>query len=761
LEKIKISSFTNDEISITIAPSSSESDIIIIDEAEAAEKGEALFQISEGCSYEFLIDEGFILEEIPGVVSRSKLNKQSGRITPNIYVGTLPINILDAASFETIGVLQLEVRSVKTSYREDYRRMLEEIAEKCTDLLMQHSSPVVQTFKPDLEKDSATAYQRFAFIKSVLDSEEFESAVHKITATPTTKWKSALGDKPIQSVKRIDRKIIRQFSSSNQRVDIPAVHPLKKLIASIPERVQITSKEETVDTPENRFIKFALETFLRHCSDFSNVDNDARLKKEASFLTEKIERYLNSALFKEVSVLSSIPLNNPVLQRKEGYREIYRTWILFDIAAKLTWSGGEDVYGANKKDVAILYEYWLFFKLIEIVTEVFNIKPPRPEDLLAETADGFGLRLRQGEFLPIKGVSDNGSRKLFVQLSYNRIYRGDQDYPKSGSWSRNLRPDYTLTVWPYEINEEEAEKEELIVHIHFDAKYKVEKFQEIFSDKVQLDEEKEEQRKGTYKRADLLKMHAYRDAIRRTAGAYVLYPGDDRSHTKKGFHEIVPGLGAFAIRPSRIDNGVAELKAFLNEITFHLQNRASQREKMALRTFETYKDKNITDLNEPLPEAYGPNRSLLPDETFVFVGYCTSMERFKWYEENNKYIFRMDEAKGSLELSNEVVNAKYLLLRKSGKNEASDLFRIISKGPKVFSNSQLEKLKYPSSKNPKEFYLVIEIERVSDKEFENVSWKFKELKKYKSIIESESNPYTKVGLPFTVSLTELMLTKGK
>jgi predicted component of viral defense system (DUF524 family) len=38
--------------------------------------------------------------------------------------------------------------------------------------------------------------------------------------------------------------------------------------------------------------------------------------------------------------------------------------------------------------------------------------------------------------------------------------------------------------------------------------------------------EKAENRKGIYKNADLLKMHAYKDAIRRTGGAYVLYPGD-------------------------------------------------------------------------------------------------------------------------------------------------------------------------------------------------------------------------------------------
>ena len=35
----------------------------------------------------------------------------------------------------------------------------------------------------------------------------------------------------------------------------------------------------------------------------------------------------------------------------------------------------------------------------------------------------------------------------------------------------------------------------------------------------ELNEEKTSNRKGNYKNADLLKMHAYKDAIRRSAGA--------------------------------------------------------------------------------------------------------------------------------------------------------------------------------------------------------------------------------------------------
>jgi predicted component of viral defense system (DUF524 family) len=97
------------------------------------------------------------------------------------------------------------------------------------------------------------------------------------------------------------------------------------------------------------------------------------------------------------------------------------------------------------------------------------------------------------------------------------------------------------------MKEKDAEKLEQIVHIHFDAKYKVNQFLvNIESETEDLDLEKEEERKGNYKNADLLKMHAYKDAIRRTGGAYILYPGTEQK-AFRGFHEIIPGLGALPL----------------------------------------------------------------------------------------------------------------------------------------------------------------------------------------------------------------------
>ncbi len=312
------------------------------------------------------------------------------------------------------------------------------------------------------------------------------------------------------------------------------------------------------------------------------------------------------------------------------------------------------------------------------------------------------------------------------------------------------------------LKEKDAEKEDLIVHIHFDAKYKVSQFQiQTSADPDLLEQEETNERKGIYKNADLLQMHAYKDAIRRSGGAYVLYPGTNPD-VKRGFHEIIPGLGAFAINPTDQDSGIDALSGFIDLVTEHLLDRASQRENVSYKSRQIYKDRKEDDtpLHEALPE-YLNGSVLIPDDTLVLVGYSTSEERFRWYEDNNRYIFRMDEETGSLELHNEVVNAKYLLLRRSGQPYARDLYEIKSRGPKVFSSQYLNQLKYPPSARPKDYYLAVEIQKVSDKEFENVGWDFKELEAYKKIQQEVNNRYSKAGLPFTVSLTELMRVKVK
>jgi hypothetical protein len=718
----------------------------IIEKSDAFEFCEAPVQIKEGHFYEYKLSKGYNLQPSE-VVTQSKINPCTGRISPNIYVGTLVIGIMNSEKNKKCGEVKLEVQSVKASYREDYRFMLEEITEKCTDLLLQHSSPVSQTFEVDFNADAKTLYQRFAFLKSILDSSDFNDAVHKFLSSPVTRWKETETEKDIRGVRKINSTVLRQIVTTSNRVDLPLDHALKSTLQSIPSKIRITSKSETVDTPENRFVKHALKSFQSLCGRFrSKLNEGNRLQEEAILGEDKLEQFLGHSVFKEISAPTSLPLNSPVLQRKEGYREILRVWLMLDLAAKLVWKGGDDVYSGGKRDVAVLYEYWLFFVLLDIIKDVFKIEPEGIRNLIIETNDGLGLQLRQGKHLPVKGTYDVGSRKLDVEFSYNKTFSGDNKYPEGGSWTKNMRPDYTLSIWPHGINSDLAEEQELITHIHFDAKYKVENLKAIFGSDEDFNEEKEEQRKGTFKRADLLKMHTYKDAIRRTEGSYVLYPGTEPAFTKTGFHEIIPGLGAFAIRPTRQKSGVEEVKKFLNEVVNHFLNRASQRERMSLKTFETHLDKKSNQVTEVLPETYGKNRNLLPDETFVFVAYYKNQDHLNWIKANHLYNARTGSNRGSLHLTYKEIGARYLLLHSENETHTGHLLKLKQNGPRIFSKEELIEISYPNPSH--NFYLVFETESKPEKEFIGMSWDITKLLKY--------TKFRGLSLPFSVSLTELM-----
>jgi len=726
----------------------------LFDCVDAEENGEAQWQLIEGFTYDYELNNSDYSLAKDQIVQPHSRKTHLGTISPNIYVGTLTLPILKED--KEIGNAFVEVRSVKADYRNDYRDMLELITEKCTDLLMQANSPVSQNFETDFVKDNETLYQKFAFIKSVIATDEFAESVHRIVSSPITQWKEISEQKDIRNIRRFKNSNIKELITGSNRTQLPAKHNLQQYgLKTLPRKINSVRKSDTVDTPENRFVKFALESFLKFCSDINKkAARESRLWQESGSLEKELESYLHHSVFKEISRPETLKLNSPVLQRKEGYREVLRVWLMFDLAAKLVWKGGDDIYKGGKKDIATLYEYWLFFKLLDLFKSVFDIEPKGISELIKETADGLNLQLKQGTHTALKGVYNTGTRKLNIRFNYNRSFSGQKDYPHYGSWTTTMRPDYTLSFWPYGITEKDAEIQELIVHIHFDAKYKIANLTDLLNKESieDIDSEKEENRKGIYKNADLLKMHAYKDAIRRTGGAYVLYPGDT-SIKKKGFHEIIPGLGAFPVRPCKTDDGSNELKVFILEVINHFINRASQREKIAYRTYDVYKNKpqKEDEVNEALPETYGENRNLIPDDTFVLVGFYKK-ENLDWIIKSSLYNARANSTRGSLRLGPGEAGAKYLLLHSTGETKTGRLFKIIETGPRVFSKQTLIEKGYPTEPS-QNYYLVYKIQEITDKELMNQAWDITLLDKYK---EGRGS-----ALPFSVTLTELMKTKLK
>lgn len=628
------------------------------------------FQLIEGKRYYFEIDNtDYYLDGDPQIIKayKSRAGVSNGEIFTGNYVGTFSADIKHKSTNERVGVFNIDIRSIKIGYESDYKTMMENITEFCTDLLMQQSSPVTSRYCVDAEADAQTEYERFAFVKSLVESSTLEESLLRIESQPITKWENFETNRPIQSVRSLKNREVRQLVTSRQRLQLPLESPVRNIIDSVPGAIRVQSLKDTVDVPENRFVKFVLNSFLGFCSSIrQNKYAKERLRTEAEEVCQLLFTHLANPLFQRVGNMTTLPLGSPVLQKRSGYREILQKWLMFDMAAKLSWEGGEDVYSAGQKNVARLYEYWLFIKLLKFFSQKFSIPHVEQNKLLQKTEGNLGLSLKEGKTQVLKGRFSSKGRTLNVAFAYNRTFQQTKDYSSPGSWSRQMRPDYTLSIWPGDIeNPNEAERLDLITHIHFDAKYRVENLVEEFTRNSDEDliSIKHEEEMGCYKRADLLKMHAYKDAIKRSAGAYVLYPGLENGNAKRiepfvNFHEIIPGLGAFAISPQ--NPNLKHFSKFIDDVIENFLNRTSQRERMQ---HHRYKDLQIPQARifADLPEPHNCDR-VLPEESTVLVGY-TRQENWGWVNEKLLYPVRIGYGvNGSIKLDKDVISSQYVLL---------------------------------------------------------------------------------------------------
>ena len=143
------------------------------------------------------------------------------------------------------------------------------------------------------------------------------------------------------------------------------------------------------------------------------------------------------------------------------------------------------------------------------------------------------LRDEMGESLAI-GLSTGLKPNITIRV--NPTFKRADD----SAYSTPLRPDVVVEV-------------DGVCHI-FDAKYRLDRFDVIDADADDGDA-------ATYKRADLYKMHTYRDAISSVKTAFVVYPGSefvffDRSGTKRAdpsAMQLPDGVGAVPLRPIDAD----------------------------------------------------------------------------------------------------------------------------------------------------------------------------------------------------------------
>lgn len=796
--------------------------IICIEPASAEEWGESQIQLKEAETYEYH------LRDAAGLRIRSSFSKRfkslshieddAGLIETGNFCGALLFELVEDESGEAVATALIHVRSVKVDYRTEYRGMLINLTDRVVGLIVNAQSSAKVSFRSNFEERTDTGWLQLQLelLRETLEGSEFDAAVSRILAHPHERLA------PQEEVVRTDRPIrhtsatIRQLIHGSPRQGICEGHPLQtgNGIKSVAERIIVSRHSRDLDTPENRFIKNGLESmraFLDHAATvFEGVKGWGASAETARRLSQKLKSWLGRSFFQAIGPMQHAPLGSPVLQRKAGYREVLRTWLRFRTAAELSWKGGEDVFKAGQRDVATLYEYWLFFVLLDWFCETFNgAKSPAIEKLISGL-DGSELMLKVRRRVPlgpfIGHVAEQG-RKLYASFDYNRVFKVSHQRGQGGSWSRQLHPDYTLTFWPVmeDLSPDEAlavaERQEMLVHIHLDAKYRIASYEALFGREDSEDADVDQpESPGNYKRQDLLKMHAYRDAIKRSEGAYVLYPGDDacRSsqhdpkrvgadqwrHTMRGFHEILPGVGAFAIRPSGEGSaiGLQEFSAFMDEVLLNLCDRASLRERRTSDLYEVLRERrSLYELMAVDSDIGGPDlggkimrrvgeldgdRMRIPaaQEIKVIVAWYKGSAELRWMVQHGKVIVRLGQRRGSLPVVKNLAAASHILLHGPDFVVEPGLLMIGTSTGKVLTRAELAERGYPTSASadPNHIYAVFDVE--PDPAFADFRWNGQSIEKvlirHRARVRPSNRPepvnfHRERTKPFLVALADL------
>ena len=538
-----------------------------------------------------------------------KLEKDKDYITFQFvnYLGYSRINFTHDNCRQQI---VFEIAPEKMNYEEDYIVLTEAIAQVCSELLLEYSGLTSNLFEQS-EEEHRTILEQFIFLRQFCYGNNLFSVFEAIKRNPDRVLSSDEIYKPIGCGIPSQKFYTHPFSygkgwQKTKRAD--------GTFSIVPQMISVTQKQDSIDTPANRFVKYALEKFDSVCLELMNSLDAAGGVKQAECLSEAkaihnmLDEIFNDGFFDEIGKLDIMPQNNQVLQKREGYSQIFSAYSMIDLALRLNWSGHDDVYEGESKNVALLYEYWLFFELYKIIDSIDGCKKVylKDDDFLTVSDGGITISLQEGKKSRQSFVIERLHTK--INLYYNRTFSRKEFKTTlyEGSYSRPFRPDYTIAIFPDSYvkgcnnGENEAVKNGAVSYIHFDAKYRVTDLTSLVGkrtdeyEEIEFAEDKTDAVMNTYKRGDLLKMHTYNDAIRRTIGSYILYPGkgdseDTRGVSYKLYDEILPGVGAFAIRPSIDEAGENELRNFITELLeskgalYSRLNRMKQYTEMVLR----------------------------------------------------------------------------------------------------------------------------------------------------------------------------------
>jgi hypothetical protein len=629
-------------------------------------RGDAALREAAIYRYEICSDATNVEIEPRELFDPDDLSWKHGRLRPGQAVGRLRIQVVDRAT-EQAGRTDVDVLAVKLDHETEYRQMLTDISSFAAEAVLQGFAPSLLDLAPS-ELPTELLYLRFAMIAAYLQDPAFEAAIARVTSQPHRTWVAEQEIRPIGSPFPAGSAFRRAVCAPGRRVPW-AGGPAS--LASLPAVLTRDRTEASVDNSANQFVKFALERWRAVALDLldglslaSQTVESGPLRRGQQIAADvgaQLDEYLAHPLFQEVSSLRRMPTSDQVLLKRAGYREVFRTFAMTESGPTVRIDRGDmtDVFAASQRNIATLYEFWCFLAVVDSLGRVCG--EDRTARAFTVAVDGTSMTMRSGRASKLSWSVRRGGRPLRVEVFFNRTFAGRDD--RRGSWSQAMRPDCSVRIRPEGSTPSRVPTQELEVWLHFDAKYRVDNLLAQLTSAPDPDElSAVATTSGGAKRDDLLKMHAYRDAISRTAGAYVLYPGSEIKDIRRhpGFKEVLPGLGAFPLRPSSegLPSSSEALDHFLSDVLTHVASQVTRDERHRFWTATVHRPDEPT-LTSSLTTDFLDEP---PADTDVLLGFVRNVEHLRWIERLRQYNIRAGDRVGAVEIGGRELGAKLLLL---------------------------------------------------------------------------------------------------
>ena len=457
-----------------------------------------------------------------------------GILNSRNYVGILDIGISD---FEII------VKSKKSSYERDFKFLRESISNFCDDLLSRSSSYFSEHFEKsnDYVTDKVN-YADIAYLRDMLSPDKFPSWIDYFVHHAEHKYIAEEQEKYISDIDDVDPMAYMDGLLGNQLVRTSKIRGRAGKFGQAPQFVRSVGYTITYDTNENRFVKFFVYFLRDFLQDVLNEisEENIKLHREVGKLHQIVSEKLENPFWKNISHMENLPFNSQVLQKKYPYNLIFQMYTDFSMKSKVSLGSLDKSFLAGQKDTPILYQYWVFIMLFKFLSKKYEERYVA-SDWIFYDKNGLTFTLEEGRKSFAKFIIDDDTQ---MDLLYNKTYDSKHVIGAGRSYSHELKPDISLELF---------KGNELVAIMHLDAKYRL-------------------PINGTDVPDDINKMHAYKDGILGTVGAFAVCLADKPivyHEEEKGWESdgIYPAVGAcpLNLNPETLDKELGYIYNLIDE----------------------------------------------------------------------------------------------------------------------------------------------------------------------------------------------------